>query len=239
VANGMSAFTSGERDQLIVDHVALVRTIAGRLARRLPSNVDVDELVSVGTVGLIDAIDRFEPARGVPFKSYAEIRVRGSMVDHLRESDFVPRAVRRKFDRIETKRMELRNRLGRMPDREEMAKALELSVEEYDDLAGEARIINLVPDAPLDEEGGTTILDQVSNNEPTVEDLAIAAEVTAEVLDAIGNLPDKERTVLQFYYLQGANLKDIGATLGVTESRACQLAKQGLSRMRVRLKIKN
>jgi RNA polymerase sigma factor for flagellar operon FliA len=233
----MSAFTQAERDQIIVDHIALVRTIAGRLARRLPANVDVDELVSVGTVGLIDAIDRFEPARGVPFKSYAEIRIRGAMVDHLRESDFVPRAVRRKFDRIESKRAELRNRLGRMPSREEMAKALELSLEEYDDLTGEARIIAIVPDAPLDEEGGTTILDQVSNNEASVEDEWIEAELTKEVLTAITHLPDKERTVLQLYYLQGVNLKDIGANLGVTESRACQLAKQGLGRMRARLKI--
>lgn len=235
----MGAFSPAERDRVIVDHVPLVRTIAGRLARRLPSSVDVDELVSVGTVGLIDAIDRFDPERGVPFKSYAEIRVRGSMVDHLRESDFVPRAVRRKFDRIENKRKDLRQKLGRAPTREEMAAGLELTPEAYDDLVGDARIYTLTSsDTPLDDDGGTTIGDQIAGLDITVEDEWIKAEVTEEILDALRNLPEKERVVLTMYYLQGTNLKDIGGSLGVTESRACQLAKQGLGRMRTRLKIK-
>ncbi len=234
----MSAFTPAQRDRLIVDHVALVRTIAGRLARRLPSSVDVDELVSVGTVGLIDAIDRFDPERGVPFKSYAEIRVRGAMVDHLRASDFVPRAVRRKFDRIEQKRKELFQKHGKAPTREQMAVALELTVNEYDDLVGDARIYQLTSaDTPLDEDGGTTIGDQIAGDAVNVEDEWIKQEVTEEVLEALGNLPDKERTVLTLYYLQGTNLKEIGAKLGVTESRACQLAKQGINRMKVRLRV--
>ena len=107
VAAAMS-FTLAERDELILEHVSLVRIIAGRLARRLPSSVDVDELVSVGTVGLIDAIDRFDRDRGVPFKGFADLRIRGAMVDYLRGIDPVSRAVRRKHNALEAKRAELR-----------------------------------------------------------------------------------------------------------------------------------
>lgn len=230
------AFSPAERDALILDHLPLVRIIAGRLARRLPSSVDVDELISVGTVGLIDAIDRYDPTRGVPFKGFADIRIRGAMVDYLRGIDPVSRAVRRKYDRLEYKRNELRNKLGRAPNRDEMARALELSVDEYDDMVDQARLFSVVSiDTPVDEEGGTTIVDQISNNAPTVEDSWVEAELTEEILTAITHLPEKERLVVTKFYLESRTLKEIGAELGFTESRACQLAKQGTQRMRQRL----
>lgn len=230
------AFSPGERDALILDHLPLVRIIAGRLARRLPSSVDVDELISVGTVGLIDAIDRFDPTRGVPFKGFADIRIRGAMVDYLRGIDPVSRAVRRKFDRLEYKRTELRNKLGRLPTRDEMARALELSVTQYDEMVDQARLFTVVSaDTPTDEDGGTTIADQISNNAPTVEDAWVEAELTEEIITAITHLPEKERLVVTKFYLESRTLKEIGAELGFTESRACQLAKQGTQRMRQRL----
>ncbi len=230
------SFTPAQRDALILDHVALVRIIAGRLARRLPSSVDVDELVSVGTVGLIDAIDRFDPERGVPFKGFADLRIRGAMVDYLRGIDPVSRAVRRKHNALEAKRTELRNRLGRAPTREEMARGLELQPQAYDDMVDAALLFSVVSsDTPLDEDAGTTIGDQLSGQETNVEDAWVARELTAEMLAALENLPERERIVVTKFYLESRTLKEIGSELAVTESRACQIAKAGTARMRVRL----
>ena len=122
------------REQLILDYYPLVRTIACRMARRLPPSVEVDELINIGTLGLIDAVDRYDASRGVPFKAYAEIRIQGSMFDSLRGDDWVPRSVRRKVNRIEHAKKSLTFSLGRDPSREEMATAMDLSVEEYDKL---------------------------------------------------------------------------------------------------------
>lgn len=234
----MGAYPPAERDALIVMYVPLVRTIAGRLAKRLPSSVDTDELISVGTVGLIEAIDRFDPQRGVPFKAYAEVRIRGSMVDHLRSSDFVPRAVRRKFARIEYTRKHLAAKFGRPPSREEMAAELEMSPDDFDDYETQSEIRKQVSgNAPLGDEDGPTIIDQVESDLTLVEDDLVQREIIEELRSAITFLPEKERVVLTFYYLQGMGLKEIGRTLGVTESRACQIAKAALARLRVRLKL--
>ena len=234
----MGSYSPAERDSLIVDYVPLVRTIGGRLAKRLPSSVDVDELISVGTVGLIEAIDRFDPQRGVPFKSYAEVRIRGSMVDHLRSSDFVPRAVRRKFARIEYARKTLAAKLKRPPTREEMAESLEMSPDEFDDYETKSEIRRQVSgNAPIGDDDGPSILDQVEAELTLVEDEIVKQEVIVELRTSIENLPEKERLVLTLYYLQGMGLKEIGATLGVTESRACQIAKAALARLRIRLKM--
>lgn len=230
------SFTPTERDALILEHVALVRIIAGRLARRLPSSVDVDELVSVGTVGLIDAIDRFDVGRSVPFKGFADLRIRGAMVDYLRGIDPVSRAVRRKHNALEAKRAELRQRLGRAPTREEMARGLELKTKAYDEMVDAAQLFSLVSsDTPLDEDGGATISDQLSGHEPSVEDAWVERELTEEMLAALTHLPERERIVVTKFYLESRTLKEIGAELAVTESRACQIAKQGTARMRQRL----
>ncbi len=232
-------FTSAERDALIIDHVQLVRIIAGRLARRLPSSVDVDELISVGIVGLIDAIDRFDPLRGVPFKGFADLRIRGAMVDYLRGIDPVSRAVRRKHNVLEAKRAELRQRLGRHPTREEMARGLELNPKAYDEMVNAAQLFSVVSsDTPLDDDGGTTIGDQLSAHDKTVEEAWVERELIEEMLVALAHLPEKERGVVTKFYLESRTLKEIGAELGVTESRACQLAKQGTSRMRQRMLIR-
>ena len=148
-----SAAPSSVREQAILEYYPLVRTIAGRLARRLPPNVDADELVNTGVLGLIDAIDRFDPTRGVPFKAYAEIRIQGAMVDSLRHDDFVPRSVRRKANRIEAARATLSRSLGRDATREEMAAELGTSVGGYEAMAADATIRKVLSfDAPTSED---------------------------------------------------------------------------------------
>jgi len=224
------------RDKMILDHYPLVRTIACRMVRRFPSNVDVEELINVGVMGLIDAVDRFDPTRKVPFKAYAEIRIRGAIVDALRESDWVPRSVRRKYNRIELARNELKRQLGRQPTREETAEVLGLTIAEYEHMAEDARLRKLVSlDAPVDDDNPTALCDRVSAKQEDVTQIFQRQELKAEVLKAVRHLPKKERTAVSLYYLHELTLKEIGEVLGVTESRACQLRAQGVKRLKFRL----
>jgi len=227
---------SKNREELILAHYPLVRTIASRMIRRFPASVDLDELVNVGALGLIDAVDRFDESRNVPFKAYAEIRIRGAIVDALREADWVPRSVRRKVNRIEAAREKLFRALDRTPTREEMAKELEISVKAYEDLAGDARIRKLVSlDAPVDDDNSTALVDRVENGDEDFLTTWTKDELKAQVIQAVHNLPKKERTAVALYYLHELTLKEIGQVLGVTESRACQLRSSGIKRLKFRL----
>jgi len=226
-----------DRQATILEFYPLVRTIAARLARRLPPSVDAEELVNVGVLGLIDAIDRFDPTRGVPFKNYAEIRISGSMFDSLRSGDWVPRSVRRKHNRLEKARAELTFQLGRDPSREEMALKLELGLDELEAMEKDSRISRLVSlDASTTDDGATPLLDTLPRNEPSMEQNMVDDQLRAEVEHAVFCLPEKERAAVTQYYLQGMTLREIGAQLGVTESRACQLRGQGIKRLQFRLK---
>ena len=237
VATALAPQKQDTREQLILDHYPLVRTIACRMVRRFPSCVDVDELINVGALGLIDAVDRFDPTREVPFKAYAEIRIRGAIVDALREADWVPRSVRRKYNRIEDARITLFRQLGREPSRSEMAHALVLTLAQFDALAGDAQVRKLVSlDNPVDDDNLTPLSERLSDDADDVTTLWAQNEIKHEVVAAVQNLPKKERTAVTLYYLHGLTLKEIGQVLSVTESRACQLRAQGVKRLKFRLR---
>lgn len=232
-----SADSQLSRDELILSYHPLVRTIACRMARRLPPSVDVDELINVGMIGLIDAVDRFDPERGVPFKSYAEIRVQGAMIDSLRNDDWVPRSVRRKSNRIEEVRLQLSRNLNRDPSREEMAAAMETSVESYEGLVRDARITRLISlDVSTTDDGRTPLVESIGREDDSAEEQLGMEQLKELVTHAVGCLPEKERVAVTKYYLQGLTLRQIGAILGVTESRACQLRGQGIKRLKFRLR---
>lgn len=225
------------REELIIAFHPLVRTIACRMARRLPPSVDVDELINVGMLGLIDAVDRFDTERGVPFKSYAEIRIQGAMIDSLRHDDWIPRSVRRKSNLLQDTRTRLTQGLGRDPTREEMAHVMDISLEEYEKLVRESRISKLISlDVSTTEDGKTPLVESVTNHEDNPEMLLGSEELKGVVSRAVSCLPEKERLAVTKYYLQGLTLKQIGTLLGVTESRACQLRSQGIRRLRFRLR---
>ncbi len=225
------------RNETILKYYPLVKTIAFRIAKRIPSYQDVDEFINIGVLGLIDAVERYDPQRGVPFKAYAEIRIRGSIVDSLRAADWTPRSVRRKATRIDNARHRLRQKMNRDPSREELAYALDLSPNEYDKLRNGARIHRLVSsNLPVGPDSNTTLEDQVPSAEPDVEAIWVDREVRQEVVGAIRYLPHKERTAVTLYYLNGLTLREIGEVLGVTESRACQLRSQGVKRLKKKLK---
>lgn len=227
--------TPSARDRLILEHQGMVRSIARRMARTLPASVEVDELVNVGLLGLIDAIDRFDVTRGVPFRAYAEIRVRGAIVDSLRGADWTPRGVREAGGRIEAARAQLQNTLGRAPRREEVAAHLDLTPEEYDRLRSRSerrRVVSL--DAPMsDDPDGDALLGELvaDDDADTVLDRWVAAETHAGLAEAVERLSERERLVVTAYYQRGLPLREIGASLGVTESRVCQIHGQALKRL--------
>lgn len=228
--------TPSERDRLIVEHHGLVQSVAARIHQRLPRHVELDELVHLGMLGLIDAVERYDDARGVPLQHYAEIRIRGAILDGLRRADWVPRTVRRKSAQLETARSELRQKLGREPEHAELARAMGLTISQLDSLCDAAAIPSVLSlDASPTESGNGQISDMVAGTDESVEDRWISAELWQSVDRAIQLLPQRESMTVNLYYKRGLTLKEIGATLGVTESRACQLRRAGVRRLQQRL----
>ena len=225
------------RDAVLSNHISLVRTIARRLAHRLPPSVEVDELVSIGTLGLMDAWDRFDEQRGVTFKSYAEMRIKGQMIDSLRRNDWVPRSARKKNENLEHTRAALHRSLGRRPTRAEMCDALGMTPTTYEAYCADATIRPLTSlDEPMGDTTTVRLVDRVAGEEDTAAELLARRELRSEVALAVSNLPEKERVAVTLSYLEHMTLKQIGARLGVTESRACQLRSQGVKRLRYRLR---
>ena len=237
VACVSDAVSTSTRHELILKYYPLVRTIGGRMGRRLPPSVDVEELINVGVIGLIDAIDRFDEARGVPFKAYAEIRIQGAMVDSLRHDDWVPRSVRRKVNRIEQCRLGLTQELGREPRRDEMLERLGLTEAAYAALLRDSQINRLISlDASSTDDGSAPLVESVASEGEDAAAALFHKEMRAEVAHAVDCLPAKERVAVLLYYMQGLTLREIGVQLGVTESRACQLRGQAVKRLQYRLR---
>jgi RNA polymerase sigma factor for flagellar operon FliA len=228
------------RDQLIVLYSPLVKFVAGRVAVGLPQHVEQADLVSYGVIGLIDAIERFDPVRQVKFETYAIPRIKGAIIDELRAIDWVPRSVRSKARALEQAHSSLEAQLLRAPTDSELA--TELGVSE-DELAETLRQMSLVGVAALDEVfmvGGdrterTTLGDTIPDN--TAGPVAVFEDKEAkEILaKAIAQLGDREKTVLSLYYYEGLTLAEIGEILGVTESRVCQIHTKAVLQLRTRL----
>ena len=162
----------------------------------------IRDSINIGTLGLIDAVDRYDASRGVPFKAYAEIRIQGAMFDSLRGDDWVPRSVRRKVNRIEHAKKSLTFSLGRDPSRDEMADALEMSTDEYDALVRDARIKKLISlDISTTEDGHTPLVEIIPGQDEGVDSILCREELKSEVAHAVSCLPEKERVAVTLYYL--------------------------------------
>ncbi|MCR4401026.1 MAG: FliA/WhiG family RNA polymerase sigma factor [Syntrophomonadaceae bacterium] len=232
------------RDELILNYAGLVKYIAGRLIVNLSSLVEMDELISCGIEGLIDAINRFDHTRKVKFETYALVRIKGAMIDGLRAMDWVPVSVRQKVKELEKHYAVVENNLGRSATDQEMADALGISVEEFQDLLRDvnlATIVYLEDFLPGDEGGDKSkrvadvIRDDKAEDALSLLELGESKQMLA---DAISRLPEKERTVVQLYYYEGLTLREIGEVLGLSESRISQLHSKSILRLRGRLSKK-
>jgi RNA polymerase sigma factor for flagellar operon FliA len=214
-------------DALVVRHAELVKRIAYHLAGRLPPSVEVDDLIQAGMIGLLEAAAHYNADRGASFETYAGIRIRGAMIDALRKLDWAPRSVHRKARDAAKVMREIEEREGRDARDSEIAAAMGVSVEEYNRILQDASVCHL---ASLDE--ATAIADRGAD---PARDTGRGA-LRAAVAEAIATLPQREALVMSLYYDEELNLKEIGAVLGVSESRVCQLHGQALVRLRSRLR---
>ena len=214
------------RNRLVLQYSPLVKYVAGRLRTRLPDSVDYNDLVSDGIIGLMDAIERFDPGRGLTFQTFAVPRIRGAMVDALRALDWVPRSVREKVRRVDEAQRILEARLGRIPDDPEIAAELGIPVSELRELYAKVAFTSV---ATLDD------LD-------LADDLAGAAthrveddHAKAALLKVVGELPERDQVIIALYYFEGFTLAEIGRVLGVTESRVSQLHSRATLVLRTKL----
>jgi RNA polymerase sigma factor for flagellar operon FliA len=231
----------GIRDRLILTYAPLVKFVAGRLGSGLPAHVEENDLVSYGLLGLIGAIERYEPERDVKFETYAIARIKGSIIDELRAMDWVPRSVRSRAREIERAIAQLEAQLHRAPTDEEIAAKLGLTVEELDDSLTDISRSSI---AALDElwtiSSGSgdqvALIDTIEDTQgPEPQSALDQSEMREAIAEAISRLPEREKIVITLYYYEELTLREIGEVLGVTESRVSQLHTKAILRLKARL----
>ena len=229
------------RERLVVAYSPLVKYVSGRMASGLPAHVDEADLISYGLSGLINAIDRFEPAREIKFETYAITRIKGAIIDELRALDWVPRSVRARAREIERVHAKLEHKLHRTPSDDEMARELNVSTDEFQEQL--VRISNSTVVA-LDElwavsdssGDAVSLLDTLHDPDaPDPQQMLAQSEIKDRLADAIAALPEREKLVIALYYYENLTLREIGEVLGVTESRVSQLHTKAVLRLKVRL----
>jgi len=230
-----------DRDALIRQHVPLVRRLAHHMIAKLPPNVELDDLIQVGMIGLADALSRFEASQGVQFETFATQRIRGAMLDELRDGDWLSRGSRKSQKQIEQAVRALEQKLGRAPAESEIAEALEMPLADYQSLLGRVRGTQLVyledMGGGTDAEGESGFLDRhLADADADPMSLLKDQSLRQALVGAIDSLPERERHIMGMYYEQDMNLKEIAAVLGVTESRVSQLHSQSIARLRAKMR---
>ena len=230
-----------DRDALIRQHVPLVRRLAHHMIAKLPPNVELDDLIQVGMIGLADALSRFEASQGVQFETFATQRIRGAMLDELRDGDWLSRGSRKSQKQIEQAVRALEQKLGRAPAESEIAEALEMPLADYQSLLGRVRGTQLVyledMGGGTDAEGESGFLDRhLADADADPMSLLKDQRLRQALVGAIDSLPERERHIMGMYYEHDMNLKEIAAVLGVTESRVSQLHSQSIARLRAKMR---
>ncbi|MEO7030692.1 MAG: FliA/WhiG family RNA polymerase sigma factor [Acidobacteriaceae bacterium] len=223
-----------QRDRLLLEHLPTVRFIARKVHARLPQHVELDDLISAGVVGLIDAFGKFDQGKQVQFKSYAQFRIRGAILDSLRMLDWSPRELRRKGRAVEEAIRVLTQKLGRAPGEQEIALEMKLELKDYQQLLGELKGLEIGSlHMERTEDSGDEELAYIPGS-PEEDPLFICmkGEMKQHLADAIDDLPERERMVLTLYYYEELTMKEIGATLGVVESRVSQIHSSAVVRLR-------
>ena len=229
-----------DRDALIRQYQPLVRKLAHHMMAKLPASVQVDDLIQVGLIGLSEALSRYEVAQGVQFETFATQRIRGAMLDELRDSDWMSRGLRKSQKDIEQALRRLEHRLGRSPLESEIAAELGMGLADYQTLLGKVRGTQLVylEDMSHGGEGEDGFLERHEAEDSSGDPMEALRDqrLRQSLVNAIKALPEREQYVMSMYYEQDMNLKEIAAVLGVTESRVCQLHSQSIARLRAKMR---
>jgi RNA polymerase sigma factor FliA len=228
-----------DRNALIRQYQPLVRKLAHHMMAKLPANVQVDDLIQVGLIGLSEALTRFEATQGVQFETFATQRIRGAMLDELRENDWVSRGTRKSQKEIEESLRRLEHRLGRSPLESEIAADLGMSLSDYQSLLGKVRGTQLfyLEDLTHGSDDEDSFLDRhMGDTDADPLNMLRNQRLREALVAAINNLPEREQYIMSMYYEQDMNLKEIAAVLDVTESRICQLHSQSIARLRAKMR---
>ena len=227
------------RDALLKQYVPLVRRLAHHMIAKLPPNVEVDDLIQVGMIGLTEALTRYQASQGVQFETFATKRIRGAMLDELREGDWMSRGSRKSQKDIEHAVHRLEQKLGRSPIESEIAAELDMSLGDYQSLLGKVRGTQLVyiEDMTGGHDDDDSFLDRhVADEDANPLELLRNQRLRQSLVSAIEGLPEREQYIMSMYYEQDMNLKEIAAVLGITESRVCQLHSQSIARLRAKMR---
>jgi RNA polymerase sigma factor for flagellar operon FliA len=231
-ASGLS-----DKEECLKEYAPLVKRIAHHMMVKLPSSVEVDDIIQAGMIGLLDAAGRYDEFRGAQFETYAAQRIRGAMLDELRGADWLPRSLRRDMRRIEAAIHRLQQQLGRAPSESEIAKELEISLPEYQQMLQESRGAQLVYYEDFHDEDNEDFFERhESDNDENPMALLQEDRFRGALIQAIDKLPERERLMMALHYEQDLNLREIGEVMEVSESRVCQLHSQAVARLRAALK---
>jgi RNA polymerase sigma factor for flagellar operon FliA len=226
-----------DKNDLLTEHMPLVKRLAHHMKAKLPPSVEVDDLIQAGMIGLLDAITRYEETQGAQFETYAVLRIRGAMLDELRNSDWLPRSMRQNMRKIEAAMSALQQKLGHPPTESEVAKSLKLSLADYQDMLSDGGGHQLVYYEDFhDAEGNDSFLDRYAVDDADPLRSLMDGDFRQAVIDAIDALPPREKILMGLYYEEELNLKEIGAVMGVSESRVSQLHTQAVARLRASLR---
>jgi RNA polymerase sigma factor for flagellar operon FliA len=224
------------QEKIIIEYAGLVKLVAGRLSMYLGYNVEYDDLVGYGTFGLIDAIDKFDYAKGVKFETYASLRIRGAILDQIRKMDWIPRSIRQKQRKIDQAYQNLETKYGRMANDEEIALELEISVDEFETWQNQTKVTNIISLDEFMEQGTETKVEQSLTADFDQPDRIVEKQELKELLvRTLETLTEKEKRVIILYYYEEMTLKEISRILEVSESRISQLHTKALQKMKVKL----
>lgn len=223
----------GDRDTLVLKHAELVKRIAYHMIAKLPDSVDVEDLIQAGMIGILEAASSFRADGGASFETFAGMRIRGSMIDHLRTTGWVPRSVSRELRRLTEATRRVENRSGREASSADVAAELNISLDEYYRLVQDASTVQICSLQQVSDDDGD-LIGECSDSEGLVNEV-LSDDFQKALITKIGELPPKEKLVLSLYYDNGLNMKEIGQVLDVSESRVCQLHGQAIVRLKSRM----
>ena len=221
------------RDVLIVQYIYLIRYVVGRVKVSLPSTISIEDIAGYGVEGLINAIERYSPQKNTRFETYALIRIRGAIIDKIRSQDFLPRSLRQKIKVLKEAQEYLKQELGRMPTTQEIANYVDMTPEKVSQLLSEDVVMTSIYEKKGSSEDSMEIIDTIEDsNRLNPQEEAEDKNIKQELENALQRLPERERIIMVLYYQENMTLKEIGVTLEMSESRACQLHAQGIMKLK-------